>query len=210
MSRVHVPRGTLRALIAVGVGLASALTLGEWIHARAAHRAAGLRVPTAGSTGSVVVLGFANHGTRPNVVNRWRARIAVRTARRAERFGATVTIICSGGAVHGAVPEAELLRRHIIGSFGWHGRLLVETESTSTWENVRNVVPLIEDADWVAFASNGLHAEKARIYLARQRPDLADKLVAAEDYRVGEAVLLKPVFAVVGLAKLRAVFHVKH
>jgi hypothetical protein len=52
--------------------------------------------------------------------------------------------------------------------------------------------------------SNSLHAEKARTFLRRQRPDLADRLAPAGDYRVGEMALLKPVLAVIGLAKLRA------
>lgn len=48
------------------------------------------------------------------------------------------------------------------------------------------------------------------MYLARQRPDLSSRIVAAEDYRLGEMILLKPIFAAVGLWKLRALFHVKH
>lgn len=87
--------------------------------------------------------------------------------------------------------------------------MLVEPNSSSTWENVRNVLPLVERFDWVAFASNGLHSAKARVYFARQRPELVGRLVTADDYRVGEMTLMKPVFAAVGLTKLRAVFHVE-
>lgn len=111
--------------------------------------------------------------------------------------------------MRGTVAEALLLRDFIQDALGWDGPLSVEPESRSTWENVRNALPWIEAADWVAFASNGLHAEKARVYLGRQRPELARRIVAADDYRFGEAALLKPVFAAVGLWKLRAVFHVK-
>lgn len=85
----------------------------------------------------------------------------------------------------------------------------MEPNSSSTWENVRNVLPLVEEYDWTAFASNGLHAAKARLYLARQRPDLGGRLVAADDYRLGEMTWMKPLFAVVGLMKLRSVFHVE-
>ncbi|WP_302847770.1 YdcF family protein [Curtobacterium sp. MCBA15_016] len=179
------------------------------MHCRAARRAGQLPRPTEGSAGLVVVLGFGNRGRRINVVNRWRARIAVRTARSARAVGASVQILCSGGAVRGAFAEAVLLRDYIEKSLGWDGPVSIESESRSTWENVRNALPWIEAADWVAFASNGLHAEKARVYLGRQRPELAGRLVAADDYRFGEMSLLKPVFAAVGLWKLRAVFHVK-
>ncbi|WAM00564.1 hypothetical protein NOO62_05580 [Streptomyces sp. Je 1-369] len=40
-------------------------------------------------------------------------------------------------------------------------------------------------------------------YLRRQRPDLAEKLVRAEDYRLGEWVLGKPLLALYGLWSLR-------
>lgn len=111
--------------------------------------------------------------------------------------------------MRGTVAEAVLLRDYIENCLGWDGPVSIDSESRSTWENVRNALPWIGSADWVAFASNGLHAEKARVYLGRQRPELADRLVAADDYRFGELSLLKPVFAAVGLWKLRAVFQVK-
>ena len=111
--------------------------------------------------------------------------------------------------MRGTVAEAVLLRDYIESSLGWDGTIATELESRSTWENVRNALPWIESADWVAFASNGLHAEKARVYLGRQQPELAGRLAAADDYRFGEMILLKPLFAAVGLWKLRAVFHVK-
>jgi hypothetical protein len=147
----------------------------------------------------VVVLGFADRGTRANVVNRWRARIGVRAARR----GNGVTVVTSGGSVRGRTPEAVLIADHLRGALQWDGPLLTDTDSTSTWENVRNVLPWLESADWIVFASNGLHAEKAREYLRRQRPDLADRLVRGQEYRVGEMFRLKPFFALVGLWKLR-------
>jgi len=114
------------------------------------------------------------------------------------------TIITSGGSVRGSVAEAILLARHIRSDLGWDGPLIEETASTSTWENVRNVIPDLESADWIVFASNALHAEKAREYLRRQRPDLAARLVRGREHRFGEMSHVKPLFAVVGLLKLRA------
>lgn len=88
---------------------------------------------------------------------------------------------------------------------GYRGRLLVEPESRSTWENVRNVIPLIEDADRIKIVSHSLHAEKARAYLWRERPDLAARLVRGKDYRLGEWLLVKPALALLGLRNLRRV-----
>lgn len=209
MRRRGVPRGTSAIVATLAVAVATALAWGEWVHSAVARAARRLPEPPAGSRGAIVVLGFGNRSTRANAVNRWRARIAIRTARRAELVGATATIICSGGAVHGSVPEAVLLRTYIVERLRWGGDVLVEPHSSSTWENVRNLLPLVEGFEWVAFASNGLHAAKARVYLVRQRPDLRGRLVAADDYRVGEMTMVKPVFAAVGITKLRAVFHVE-
>lgn len=204
-----VPRGTSIAVSAAGIAVAGVLIWGEWVHCSTARRTRRLPQPRAGSRVAVVVPGFGNRSSRPNVVNRWRARIAVRTAERAGQAGSTTTIVCSGGAVRGSIPEALLLRQYIVGRLHWQGEVLVEPRSSSTWENVHNVLPLVEPFDWIAFASNGLHAVKARIYLARQRPELVGRLIAADDYRLGEMTWMKPVFAAVGLVKLRVVFHVE-
>ncbi|WP_323741614.1 ElyC/SanA/YdcF family protein [Curtobacterium sp. VKM Ac-2865] len=147
----------------------------------------------------IVVLGVANRGQRANLVNRWRARMALRSV----PVGALTTIVTSGGAVRGPVPEATLVARHLRDVLLWRGPLVEETTSRSTWNNVANVIPELEDADWIMLVSNSLHAEKARVYLRRQRPDLADRLVRAADYRVGEMTLIKPILTVIGLLKLR-------
>ncbi|MFJ4295591.1 YdcF family protein [Curtobacterium sp. NPDC089689] len=198
MQQRRVPRGT--SLLTVGTGVALAVVIAaDGLHACASRRGHGLAaIPDAMAAGCVVVLGFANGHSRINMINRWRARIALRSAR--GRPG--TTIICSGGAVRGSMAEAELLRRHLRDDLGWSGRLVVETESRSTWENVRNVAPLLADAQWIVFASNSLHAEKARRYLRRQRPDLARRLVPGPDHRWGEMAAVKPVFAAVGVWKL--------
>lgn len=176
-----------------------ATVLADVLHARAARRGHGPRASaTTAAKGYVVLLGFANRRSQINMINRWRARIAVRCARRRP----AATIICTGGAVRGRTAEAELLRRYLRADLGWSGQIIVENESRSTWENVCNVMPLLVDADWITFASNSLHAEKARAYLRRQRPDLAPRLVPGHDHRWGEMAAVKPMFAVVGLWKL--------
>jgi uncharacterized SAM-binding protein YcdF (DUF218 family) len=88
---------------------------------------------------------------------------------------------------------------------GYRGDLVVEVESRITWENIRNVIPLIEDAARIKIVSHSLHAEKAGAYLWRQRPDLAARLTRARDYRLGEWILVKPALTVLGLWKLRRI-----
>ena len=169
----------------------------EWEHWRSSRRALGARSGTAGTGEAVVVLGYRNGGRRANYVNRWRVRAALRS----QAQGRSRLVLC-GGAAGGPVAEAEPMARYAR-ERGFRGELALETKSRSTWENVLGAVPLIEDADRIKIVSNSLHAEKARRYLRRQRPDLADRLVPAEDYRFGELLPLKPVLAVIGKAKLR-------
>ncbi|MER6767482.1 MULTISPECIES: YdcF family protein [Amycolatopsis] len=168
----------------------------EWEHWRSSRRGMGDRPGTAGTGEAVVVLGYRNGGSRANFVNRWRVRAAVRS----QAPGLSRLVLC-GGAVGGAEAEAVLMARYAR-AYGYRGELVLETESRSTWENVLGAVPLIEDADRIKIVSNSLHAEKARHYLRKQRPDLAERLVPAADYRFGELLAVKPVLAVLGKQRL--------
>ncbi|MDM7892268.1 ElyC/SanA/YdcF family protein [Curtobacterium caseinilyticum] len=151
----------------------------------------------------MVALGFVNPQTHPNPVNRWRARIAVRSAAALRSQGYDVTILCCGGAVRGDTSEAQHLAVSIR-RLGWSGPLLLDVASRSTWENIALALPVLERTDRLAIASNGLHAAKAREYLRRQAPIIADRLIPASEYRLGEMVLAKPLFAAVGVLKLRS------
>jgi uncharacterized SAM-binding protein YcdF (DUF218 family) len=142
-----------------------------------------------------VVLGFGDRGDRANFLNRWRVRAALRSldpGRGASR------LVLSGGPVAGSVPEAELMARYAR-ELGYTGVLITELTSRSTRENIENVLPLIEDADRIKIVSNSVHAGRARGYLWRLRPDLAERLVPAADYRFGELILLKPILGVLDL-----------
>jgi uncharacterized SAM-binding protein YcdF (DUF218 family) len=186
-----------------GVLAAGVLAWAEVVHCRSSERSFPERTgtpPLRGAAGVVVVLGVANRGLQANLVNRWRARMALRSVPQ----GALTTIVTSGGAVRGPVPEATLLARYLRDVLMWRGALVQETASRSTWNNVANVIPELEGSEWIMLVSNSLHAEKARVYLRRQRPDLADRLVRAADYRFGEMTLIKPILAVVGLLRLRS------
>ncbi|MFD0691943.1 YdcF family protein [Actinomadura fibrosa] len=173
---------------------------GEVEHWRASRRRLGSTESGPGAREAVVVLGFRNRGDRINAVNRWRLRAGLRSL-----DGPRTRLVLSGGPVGGGRPEADLMASYARTRYGYRGPLLVETESRSTWENVANVIPLIEDAERIKVVSHSLHAEKARAYLWLQRPDLAARLVRARDYRPGEWLLLKPALALLGRRNLRRV-----
>lgn len=182
----------------VALGLFGVTAWGEFVHWRASRALTRTRLPA--RTEAVVVLGYRNPGSeRANVLNRWRVRAALRSV---DPAVAASTLVCSGGSGTASVSEATLMAEYAVAACGFTGRVRLEEESRSTWQNVENVLPLIEHADQIKIVSNPLHALKARLYLRKLRPDLADRLVRAADYRLGEAWPIKPLFAVYGLRDL--------
>lgn len=179
---------------------------GEWAHWRASYRRLGTTSANTAGREIVVALGFKNRGATANRINRFRVRAALRSV---NDTAASSLIIFSGGAVASDVPEAELMAQYAR-QRGFTGQLVTETASQSTWENIQNVVGLLGDADQIKIVSNGLHAEKARAFLAQQRPEIARRLVKANEYRFGELIFDKPILAAAGLRNLRAAQLVKH
>lgn len=176
------------------------LAWGEFEHWRSSRRGMGTQPGRRGTGEAVVVLGFRNRGTRANAINRWRVRAALRS--RQPELGPSRLVLC-GGPVGGPVPEAELMACYARTRCGYSGVLITELTSRSTWDNVHSVIPFIEDTDRIKFVSNSLHAEQARVYLRQLRPDLADRLVPAADYRFGELTLIKPALTAIGRWRLR-------
>ncbi|MCX4555965.1 YdcF family protein [Streptomyces phaeochromogenes] len=176
----------------------AALAWGEWLNWRWSRALVG---NSEGPAEAVVVLGFQNPQATANVINRWRVRAGIRSIAADSAHGTRV--IFSGGAPNGGASEARLMADYAKSVLGFDGTVLLEDRSTTTWENITNVIPLLEDVDHIKIASQPAHALKARAYLRRQRPDLAEKLVRADDYRPGEWVLVKPLFAAYGLWALR-------
>ncbi|MDT0471474.1 YdcF family protein [Streptomyces sp. DSM 41014] len=181
-----------------GLALAGAAILawGEWLNWRWSRALVGNRP---GASEAVVVLGYRNPQPTANVVNRWRVRAGIRST-----AGARDTrVIFSGGVTGNAATEAQLMADYAKSALTFDGTVVLEDQSTTTWENVTNVIPLLEDVDRIKIASQPAHALKARAYLRRQRPDLAERLVRADDYRPGEWLLAKPLLALYGLRTLR-------
>ncbi|MBB3051141.1 hypothetical protein FHS23_002164 [Prauserella isguenensis] len=189
----------MRATTVAAAAVLAVLGWGEIEHWRSSRRWLGT-VRGGGGAGpdAVVVLGYRNPGVRANVVNRWRVRAGLRSRTPGAR------LILTGGAVAGPVPEATVMATYARQVCGYAGPLATETTSRTTWENVVNVAPLLEDAGRIAVVSHALHAEKARLCLWRTRPDLAARLARGREYRFGEWMFAKPALAVLGRRRLRA------
>ncbi|AYG78214.1 hypothetical protein DWB77_00321 [Streptomyces hundungensis] len=177
----------------------AALAWGEWLNWRWSQVLVG---DGRGASEAVVVLGYRNPQATANLINRWRVRAGIRSC--AEGAHATC-VIFSGGATGGGTAEAKLMADYAKSVLGFDGTVLLEDRSATTWENITNVIPLLEDVDvdCIKIASQPAHALKARAYLRRQRPDLAERLVRADDYRPGEWMVVKPLLALYGLWTLR-------
>ncbi|MFD5402293.1 YdcF family protein [Streptomyces griseorubiginosus] len=188
----------MRRATGLATAAVAALAWGEWLNWRWSRVLVGDR---AGTPTAVVVLGYRNPRPTANLINRWRVRAGLRSVAAAD--AGETRVIFSGGENGAGGTEAQLMADYARSALAFDGTVLLEDRSTTTWENITNVIPLIEDVDRIKIVSQPAHALKARAYLRRQRPDLAAKLVRAEDYRVGEWMLVKPLLALYGLWTLR-------
>ncbi|MFD6178224.1 MULTISPECIES: YdcF family protein [unclassified Isoptericola] len=193
-------RGPFLAVSGTVASCVAALVAGEWLNRRWSRALVAEASPSEG-TQAVVVLGFRNPGPAANAVNRWRVRAGLRSIDPAARS----ILVLSGGATTGGRSEASVLAAHAVAVLGYDGPLVLEEESRTTWENVARVLPLVEGADRITIVSQPAHALKARVYVRRQRPDLAGRLTRADDHRWGEWLALKPALAAYGLWTLRGV-----
>jgi uncharacterized SAM-binding protein YcdF (DUF218 family) len=183
---------TIRRSVLGCAAVALAVVCAEVVHWRASRQ---LTSPDRGGTEAVVVLGYRNaDDARANSLNRWRVRAGLRSV---DPAAPSSRVVFCGGS-----HEAEVMARYAVEGRGFTGEVVLEEKSGTTWENVANAIPLFEDAERIKFVSDPLHALKARLYLQRQRPDLACRMVRSRDYRVGEWAPLKPLFAAYGLVEL--------
>ena len=185
-----------RLIISTGAALALLLLWGEYENWRSSWRMVG---SVTGSSEAVVVLGYRNRGHGANIINRWRVRAGIRSL---DPMTVRHCLILCGGSVAGSSSEASVMARYATQACGYDGDLALEELSHSTWENIERAVPLLEEFDRIKIVAEPLHAEKARRYLRRQRPDLAARLVRGSEYRFGERMALKPLLAAHGRWKL--------
>lgn len=178
-------RGRRSGAIWIPVAAASVVLAAELLHRRASRQ-----VPrAAGGVLTVIVLGYPTPKSgRPHPVQRWRTETAVRTL-----VGSPGgVLVFTGGSRVGGVSEAETMAAYACGALGTSdARVQLETRARTTWENVLLTLPMVESADRIVIASDPMHAARARRYFRAQRPDMAKRLVGADDYRPGEHSVLK-------------------
>jgi len=138
------------------------------------------------STGSgddvLLVLGFPSRASGLHPMQKWRTDIAVRSMERSSDV-----LVFTGGSRKKGRCEADDMAayardQHQVRS----DRLVLERKARSTWQNVEYSLLHLESARTIKMASSPLHAARSRAYLAVQRPDLAGRLRAADDFRFGE------------------------
>ncbi len=182
------------ALGTLGVVMAGYLAVGEASHAWAHRQGLGHPPAVAGRREVILLLGYPSKPDgSPHPLQRWRARIAARSI---SAQAASSQIVCTGAAVRGGRSEAAVLADLLRELGVADAQLVLEEQARTTWQNVEFAIPLLRQADVIKVASNSLHAWRARRFLAGQRPDLAERLAAADDYRFGECWWLKTPLAV--------------
>ncbi|MEV6431265.1 YdcF family protein [Nocardia sp. NPDC051463] len=187
---------------AVGGVVVAVLVWGEAEHWWASRAVLGQARSGVPESEVLVVLGFANRSAdRANALNRWRVRAALRSVD--DEVSDSRMVFSGTTRPGGSVSEAELMARYAIRERGMSSaRIQLEDRSRTTWENIQYSIPFMEDAASIKIVSNPLHALRGRLYLRRQRPDLACRVRRGCDYRFGEKSWAKPFFAVYGLLDL--------
>jgi uncharacterized SAM-binding protein YcdF (DUF218 family) len=100
-------------------------------------------------------------------------------------------VVFTGGARVGTQSEGEAMAAHAAALGLTWPQTTVESHSLTTWENVQFALPMVEHCDTVLFASDPMHAARARRYAETLRPDLVDRIRSGEDYRFLECWWLK-------------------
>jgi uncharacterized SAM-binding protein YcdF (DUF218 family) len=137
---------------------------------------------------ALIVLGFpARRDGRLHPIQKWRTEMAKRAS---ASLGAE-RIVFSGGPSRGRPSEAETMSAHAVHLGVPATTVRTETKAMSTWQNIELSLPMVEDFDRLAIVSDPLHAARGRRFVRAQRPDLADRLVSAGEYKLFERWWLK-------------------
>lgn len=177
---LRMPRPAVAVVGAASVLGVALLAFGEW----QSWRTSRMEYPTVARRGPhggrdvVLVLGFrsSEHGG-VNAVQKWRTRIAVRSAAPGSLF------VFSGAAVRGTRSEAEVMAEYGIRSLGISPvNVALEPRARSTRENIALSEPWLRDARTIRIASNTAHAQRARRYLREFDPRLGERLAPTRDH----------------------------
>ena len=117
----------------------------------------------------VVVLGAGVNGTVPSLALEYRLEAAKKYL---DEYPNAIAIVSGGQGEGEDISEAECMRRWLVQKGIAEDRILMETESTSTQENLKYSLEIIrknggEPADRVAIVSGEYHLYRAK-YMARE------------------------------------------
>lgn len=146
--------GMTIGIAAVLLGLGTWLWLGKWM-------ADGQKPVADGSIEYAIILGAKVNGETPSLTLRYRLEEALSYA---EKYPDVKFILSGGQGLDEDIAEGEAMRRFLVERGVAEERLLLEIESTSTYENILYSKKLLpEDVVEVTIITSDFHLARARM-----------------------------------------------
>ena len=159
----------LLGLIVIVIGSVFWMMSGKWI-------TEGQQPAADGSNKYAIILGAKVNGKTPSLSLRYRLEEALAYA---EKYPDVHFILSGGQGPDEDISEAEAMRKYLTDYGVNEERLVTESESTSTYENIRNSKRLMpEDVKEVTIITSDYHLARAR-YLA-EKLDLQSDVIPAK------------------------------
>lgn len=141
-------------ITAAFIGVATWLLVGKWI-------ADGVEPKADGSYEYAIILGAKVNGETPSLTLRYRLEEALTYA---ETYPNVKFVLSGGQGPDEAISEGEAMRRFLLEKGVDEERLLLETESTSTYENLLYSKKLLpEDLGGITIITSDFHLTRARL-----------------------------------------------
>lgn len=140
-----------------------------------------------GKYGYAVILGAKVNGEIPSLSLQRRLEAA---AEYAERFPKVIFVLAGGQGADEEISEAEAMKRYLLQRGIAEERLLLEEQSTSTYENLLYAKELLPEAAGVTIISSDYHLARAQ-FLAGQLGWETDTVAASTPNSIKAKVLVR-------------------
>lgn len=140
-----------------------------------------------GKFGYAVVLGAKVNGETPSLSLQRRLEAA---AAYAERFPKVILVLAGGQGADEEISEAEAMKRYLLQRGIAEKRLLLEDQSTSTYENLLYAKKLLPEVTGVTIISSDYHLARAQ-FLAGQLGWETDTIAASTPNSIKAKVLVR-------------------